>query len=365
MGYNATHMRVTSGFGSARREVTWTVNAGLNAETFLCMAPVPLAEGFNEIIAEWMWDTFGLPENDPLLDAQVLMISAGVRTRKVLRLSGTIPYYDFAATIAPATPMVATERSVDLTVTVSATQPTPLIWSVAGGNDNGTVTPQAGGARYRAPSKPIAYPANVVVASALSPTRTASVAVTVLPGIVTSAVAATGQPAIATLPSANCGQVITIDIPAATYALTSEGFTSVPSVEFPVLRPKVGGGCERAIVPIAPAIATGLQSLTAEVPACADPGGWVHVPGHGSARLQIVPEVTQIDGNRAADPDYYLRGTGFACGETQVLINGALEPATSILSLSCGTIHMAQWPPRGASLIVRTSGGDSAPIIFP
>ena len=116
---------------------------------------------------------------------------------------------------------------------------------------------------------------------------------------------------------------------------------------------------------IAPTIAPGLQSLTAEVPACADPGGWVHIAGHGSARLQIVPEVTSIDGIRASEPDLYVRGSGFACGETQVLVDGVLQPATSILSLSCGSIHMTPWPARGASLVVRTSGGDSAPVAVP
>ena len=112
-------------------------------------------------------------------------------------------------------------------------------------------------------------------------------------------------------------------------------------------------------------LAPGLQSLTVEVPACADPGGWVRVPGHGSARLQIVPLITGLAGDRAANPDYTINGSGFACGDTQVLVNGVAEPAASILSLTCGSIHMAQWPNHGASIIVRTSGGDSAPFLVP
>jgi hypothetical protein len=365
MGYDATHMKVTSGFGQIRRAITWSVNAGLNAETFACMAPMPLAEGFNEIVAEWTLNASDLPESAPELDAQVLMTSAAVRTRKVLLLSGTIPYYDFTVAITPATLVVATERTGDLTANVTETQPTPLLWSVSGGDDDGTVTAQAGGARYRAPSKPPDHPVSVVVASAFAPNRAASAQVTVLPGVTTSAVAATGRPASASLPSANCGQLIEIDIPPATYALTNQGFTSVAAVEFPLLHAKLGGGCEREVLPIAPTIATGLQRLSVEVPACADPGGFVHVPGHGSVRLQIVPEVTAIDGNRAADPDYTIRGSGFACGETQVLIDGVIQPSTSILSLSCGSMHMAQWPNHNATLIVRTSGGDSEPFSVP
>ncbi len=364
-GFNATHMRVSNGFGTTRRAVTSSFNAGLNADTFACIAPIPLAEGFNDIIAEWMYETYGLPESSPLLDAQVLMTSAPVRMRTVLRMVGTIAQYGFSATIAPAAPQVATERSIDLTAAVNATQATPLLWSVSGGNDFGTVAPTAAGARYTAPTRPLAAPALVAVASALAPTFRSSVAVTVLPGIATAAVAATGQPRIPTLPSANCGQVITIDIPAATFALTGQGFGIATTVEFPLLFAAPGGGCARSVQPVVPTIATGLQGLTAEVPGCADPGGWVRIAGHGSARLQIVPAVTRIDGDRAAELEYTIRGTGFACGETQVLVNGVPQPATAMVSLTCGSIVMRGWPPAGASLIVRTSGGDSAPIPVP
>ena len=50
-------MRVSNGFGTTRRAVTSSVNAGLNAETFACIAPIPLAEGFNDIVAEWMYES--------------------------------------------------------------------------------------------------------------------------------------------------------------------------------------------------------------------------------------------------------------------------------------------------------------------
>jgi hypothetical protein len=58
-------------------------------------------------------------------------------------------------------------------------------------------------------------------------------------------------------------------------------------------------------------------------------------------------------------------GTGFACGETRVLVNGVPQPATAMVSLTCSSIVMRGWPPAGASPIVRTSGGGTAPIPVP
>jgi hypothetical protein len=363
MGLNATHLRVSGAFGSTRRAIRWSQNAGLNAETVACAATVPLHEGFNSVIAEFVFDTMGLPETSPALDALVLMRSAAVRARKLLFIDHTLAYYEFTATITPAALSVATERSADLTVAVVASQPTPLVWSVPSGADYGTVAAQPNGARYTAPSRAPASPTSVMVASSLAPDRTASATVTILPGVSTSAVAASGTPKTAVLPSANCGQQITIDIPPAAFALTGQAFTQA-GVEFPRLMAQ-GGMCVRDVLPVAPVLAPGLQSLTVEVPACADPGGWVRVPGHGSARLQIVPLITGLAGDRAANPDYTINGSGFACGDTQVLVNGVAEPAASILSLTCGSIHMAQWPNHGTSIIVRTSGGDSAPFLVP
>lgn len=72
----------------------------------------------------------------------------------------------------------------------------------------------------------------------------------------------------------------------------------------------------------------------------ADPEGYVRVPGHGAVRLQIVPTITGLEGDPAADPGLTIRGTGFACGQTQVLVGGNPIPSGEILSLQCGTIQL-------------------------
>jgi hypothetical protein len=78
-----------------------------------------------------------------------------------------------------------------------------------------------------------------------------------------------------------------------------------------------------------------------------------------------VPAVTAFDGDRAADPQVTVRGTGFSCGQTEVLVNGQPVPSTEILSLTCGAIVLANWPLAGATLTVRTPGGLSASVTVP
>jgi hypothetical protein len=189
--------------------------------------------------------------------------------------------------------------------------------------------------------------------------------VTVLPGIAINATAASGTAADTALPSANCGQTVDIVVPPAVYAITGQGFAGVTAVECPLLQPKTGGGCERSTYAAAPTIAPGALSLTVAIPACADPDGYVRVPGHGAVRLQIVPTVTALEGDPAADPGLTIRGTGFACGLTQVLIGGNVLPATEIFSLQCGTIQLKTRPTSGAQLAVRTSGGVSTTVTVP
>jgi hypothetical protein len=65
--------------------------------------------------------------------------------------------------------------------------------------------------------------------------------------------------------------------------MTQSGFAGSVQVELEFLRPGASGGCERGTLPVAATVATGLQSLTATIPACTSPRGWVRVPGHGSA----------------------------------------------------------------------------------
>ena len=223
------------------------------------------------------------------------------------------------------------------------------------------MTPTTAGARYTAPRRSPAGGARVRAASSLDPARYTPATVDVLPGIRIVAAAATGTPAVPGLPSANAGQVIEIVIPPEVHAITNQGFSNV-QVEFETLRPKAGGGCESAVLPVAATVAPGLLSLTATVPACAAPRGWVRVPGHGSAELQIVPAVTSFDGDRAADPDVTVRGNGFGCGQTDVLVNGAPVAADSV---TCGSAHLALWPLQNAQLVMRTVGGTSAPGAVP
>ena len=330
---------------------------GITSRNSFFVRTVPLRPGFNYIRAQrWLEDhPFPMELNG------LLMESTDVRVRRVYFLPDTIGAYEFACTLAPATLTAATERSATIAATVTASQQTGLMWSVDGGADFGSVTPTSAGARYTAPSRAPAGGARVRAASSVDPGRYVTAAVDVLPGIRITSVAAAGTPAVSGLPSANAGQVIDITIPPEVYALTTQGFGGV-QVEFEVLRPKMGGGCERALLPVAATVAPGLLSLTATVPACAAPRGWVRVPGHGSAELQIVPTVSSFDGDRAAEPDVTVRGNGFGCGQSDVLVGGSPVAADSV---TCGSAHLSQWPLQGAALVVRTVGGSSPAVIVP
>lgn len=349
--FNATQLRVANAFnGNQVVPVPQLISSGLNPDTYVGLVSVPLEVGFNSVVAE--------QEALPGVPA-LLLQAAAVRRRKILYLDQTLAFYAFSAQLTSASPAVATERSVSLAVLVTASQATPLLWSVAGGPDNGNVLAQIGGALYSAPSRPVDFTVTVQVASAFSPNLGAQVSLTVVPGVLSSNVATIGTPALTGLPSANCGQLLTLDVNPAALALTQQGFSQVPAVEFPRLMSQ-GSMCVRDVLPVPPTIATGLLSLTAEVPACADPQSWVRVAGHGSLRVQIVPVVNSLVGDRASSPDYFISGTGFACGDTQVYADGVLQVLQSI---TCGSLHMAQWPNHGASLVIRTSGGSSAPFV--
>lgn len=351
--FNATHMRVSNAFTSNQMvQVTQLGNAGLNADTFFVRGSVPLEVGFNTVVAE--------QETLPGVPAMTMQ-SAAVRKRRILYIDQTIAHYAFTAHITAASLVVATERGTRLAVRVTATQSTPLIWTVRGGLVNGAVRAHPGGALYTAPSRPVDTPVTISVNSAFSPNLGDQVELNVIPGVVTSATAANGTPALASLPSANCGQVVTLEVNPSALALTQQAFSQVQAVEFERLMSQ-GGNCVHDVLPVQPTINTGLLSLTAEVPACADPLGWVRVPGHGSLRLQIVPVITGLIGNRASSPDYTIIGSGFACNSTQVLVDGTLQTPSSI---SCGALSMSPWPNHGASLVIRTSGGESAPFTVP
>jgi hypothetical protein len=322
---------------------------------------IPLKPGFNYVRAQrWLED-----DPFPMDQNALLMECADVRIRRVLYLPDTIGAYEFACVLTPPSLSVPTERSATITAAVTASQATGLVWSVYGGAPYGTVAAVQGGGRYTAPSRPPVGDAYVRAASSLDPGRATNATVTVLPGIAIASVAASGTPAVAGLPSANAGQSIDVTIPPAVYAMTQAGFAGSVQVELEFLRPGASGGCERGTLPVAATVATGLQSLTATIPACTSPRGWVRVPGHGSAELQVVPAVTSFEGDRASEPYVVVRGTGFACGETDVLVDGIPVAASSVTGVTCGSLRLGQWPAQGAMLSVRTVGGESARVPVP
>ena len=73
---------------------------------------MPLAEGFNRVIAEWMYDTLGLPETSPGPRRAGRDAVGGGGTRKILFIDHTLTNYAFR-TLTPATLSVATERSAE------------------------------------------------------------------------------------------------------------------------------------------------------------------------------------------------------------------------------------------------------------
>jgi hypothetical protein len=360
-GTDASHVRVTNGFGTTLFPIDGTITNVFTSANSIFTATVPLIEGFNDVTAELPFA--GTP--GPGLPSVLDMASAPLRRRRFLHLADTIPFYEFSCTISPTSLTVPTERAASVTASFTATQPTTLVWEVPSAPDGGTVMATSTGARYEAPR--IAPPggSSVRASSGIYPTLSTSIPVTVLPGIAVNATATAGTAANPALPSANCGQTVEIVVPPAVYAITGQGFANVTAVQCPLLQPKTGGGCDRSTYAAAPTIAPGALSLTVVIPACADPDGYVRVPGHGAVRLQIVPTITALEGDPAADPGLTIRGTGFACGNTQVLVGGNALPDAEILSLQCGTIQVKTRPTSGASLAVRTSGGVSAPVTVP
>ena len=321
---------------------------------------VPLTPGFNFIRAQRRLEDDPYPiEANP-----VLMECAEVRVRRVLFLPDTIAAYEFSATLAPAALTVPTERSATVTATVTASQQTGILWTAEGWPDAGTIVPSGLTARYTAPTRVPSGGARVVAASSLDPGRHVSAEVTVLAGIRITSTAASGTAAVAGLPSANAGQAIDVTIPPEVLAITQGGFANA-QVVLETLRPGAAGGCERGVLTVPATVAPGLASLSATLPACTSPRGWVRVPGHGSAELQVVPTITSFDGDRASEPDVVIRGTGFACGETDVLVNGVPVAASRILGVTCGSVRLRDWPNPGDQVTVRTVGGLSAPGAVP
>jgi hypothetical protein len=280
-----------------------------------------------------------------------------MRRRRVLFLPGTVPVFTFNCTITPAAPVVATERSVALTATVTGTTLTAVTWEVDGGASNGAVSPAG---VYRAPCDvPPPGAATVRVRSAFDPSRSAAVNVTVLPGIALNATATAGTPKVAGQPSANVGQAITVRIPAATLPMTTERFVAAQSVVFETHARDAAGGCTDGTATATGTVAPGLTQMTVVVPPCAAPEQHLRVPGHGCARLQIVPRITSLNRSAALGSNMGINGSGFVCGSTEVFFGNTPVPAAQVLSVDCAVILLGTRPAAGQAVTVRTAGGTS------
>jgi hypothetical protein len=54
-----------------------------------------------------------------------------------------------------------------------------------------------------------------------------------------------------------------------------------------------------------------------------------------------------------------IKGSGFVCGATTINIDGLDVPPGSIISVTCGLIHLATRPGPNGKLYVTTAGGTS------
>lgn len=357
-GTDATHVRVTGSMGPVVTPIGQTMSGlPFTSVNTIHITTVPLRDGFNDIVAEAY--VYSLPEEG----AAPLMASAPLRSRRVLHIADAVAAYRFACAITPAAVTVPTERSQRFTAQITADQPTRALWSVVQGAQAGAITPElfGGGAVYVAPTRPMTSPALVRASSDLDPSRSQDAPVTVVPGVAIASTPTLGTARDAALPAANCGQTIEIRATAEGLAATPAGFAGVASVEVTQLQ-RVQGACARNVLAVAAVPVPGLQAVNVTLPACSDPEGWVRVPGHGSARLQIVPTITSVLGDRSADPAPTLRGTGFACGVTEVLVDGTPLAASEVVSMTCSTLELRQWPLAGASVAVRSTGGTSNPV---
>ena len=333
------------------------VRSGSREATFPVTAPgsrteVVLLEGFNEVSAEY----FELPDGRSWFEC------AEIRRRKFLYLPGTIPFLEFACTIAPPAASVPTERVLGLSATVVSRPATTLLWDVLGGDTYGTVQPTGSGAQYTAPSIVPPGVATVRAAASVDPSRVQSVLVTVVPGVELQSTPTSGTRApngLAPGSAANVGQMIDLTIPAAVFQ-TGQGFGLAQTVEFEVLAQDSAGAWTVTRSPFQGFVHAGLASLDVDVPAGAAPIQQVRVPGHGTVPLIIVPVIAAIEPDVANFPAVLIRGSGFDPRSTEVIFITGLVPAMQITSVSPGLIRVSIRPAPGSEVRVRTPGGTSA-----
>jgi hypothetical protein len=343
-GFHADQVRVLDRFGTVRTHVPTALSGG----AFEC--DVTLFDGFNDVWADVAFGT-GTP----------VMTNAAIRSRTIVFLPNTVASYSFSCSITPAQVTVPTERSVTLTASVTASQPSPLEWGFVGsGLDVGTVIGLPGDqARYTAPCSAPAQPVTVGAASRLVPSLGCRSQVTVVPGVTLASTAVAGTPAAAAVAAANVGQTITLTIPPAVFAQTQQGFAVGDAATFRLVERSPTGQCQESSVPIQGVVGTGMTTLDVAVPPCAHPDQQIRVPGHGCVRLLVVPTITSLDLDPAIAPGMLIKGSGFVCGATTINIDGLDVPPASIISVTCGLIHLATRPGPNEKLYVTTAGGTS------
>jgi hypothetical protein len=350
-GFSADRVRVLDRFGNVQTHLTTALPGG----AFDCT--VNLFNGFNDLWADTVVGT-----------APPAMTNAAIRSRTVIYLANVVSSYSFSCSITPAQVTVPTERSVTLTASVTASQPSPIEWGLHGtGALVGTVFHLQGNqARYTAPCSAPAQPVVVGAASRLvvnqmDPTGTFScrAQVNVVPGVTLASTAALGIPATAAIASANVGQTIAITIPPAVFSATQQGFSAGDAATFHMVERSATGQCEESTVPIQGIVGVGMTSLFVTVPGCAHPDQRVRVLGHGCVRLLVVPTITSLDLDPAIAPGMLIKGTGFVCGATRIWFGGVEVAPGSIISVTCGLVHLATRPSPGVAIAVSTAGGGS------
>jgi hypothetical protein len=343
-GFGAQQVRVLDRFGNVRTHLTTPTPDG----AFDCA--VNLFDGFNDVWADAFAGT-GPPA----------MTNAAIRSRTVIYLANVASSYSFSCSITPAQVTVPTERSVTLSASVTASQPSPIAWGFMTtlGPGNGEILGLPGDqARYTAPCTAPNQPVIVGAASGLLPTYSCQAQVTVVPGVTLASTAALGTPADPAVPSANVNQAISITIPPAAFSATQQGFVAGDAATFRLIE-RSAGQCQESTVPIQGTAGVGMTSLQVTVPGCAHPDQHVRVPGHGCVRLLVVPTITSLDLDPAIAPGMLIKGTGFVCGATRITFAGVEVAVGSIISVTCGLIHLATRPSPGATIVVSTAGGTS------
>ena len=344
-GFGAEQVRVLDRFGNVHTHMAVAQPGGG------VTADVVLFDGFNDLSAD-----------AGLRGQTALMTNAAIRNRTVIHLSSTVSSYSFSCSIAPAQVTVATERTVTLSATVTASQPSPIEWGfVTTGTDPGTLIGLPGdSARYTAPCSAPSQPVVVAAASRLAPTFKCTRQVDVIPGVTLASTAAVGSPAFPAVASANVGQTIVITIPGAALALTQQGFAAGDAATFRLVERTAGGQCQESTVPIQGSIGTGSPAtLEVTVPACAHPDQQVRVPGHGCVRLLVIPTITSLDVDPAIAPGMLIKGTGFVCDGTSIEVDGAAVVPGLIVSVTCNLIQLATRSGKNIKVEVRTAGGTS------